>query len=75
MNKRIVAFFVAIAMVFSCMAIFAACGSQTTYTVTFDANGGTKAPAALTEVESGSKIRIPDASAMEREGYTFTNTW
>lgn len=77
MKKRlsaIIALFVALAM---CFGLVSACAPDdpgpepepTTYTVTFDANGGVLDGDATVEVEEGEKITgAPTAS---REGYTF----
>lgn len=66
--------------IFAVMLVFslAACGDQVEkFTVTFDANGGVNPPAAIEEVESGSKITRPTdpGATMTREGYTFDNAW
>ena len=72
--SKIVALLVALAM---CFGLMTACAPDdpepdpepTTYTVTFDANGGTLDGSATVEVEEGEKITgAPTAS---RDGYTF----
>ena len=72
--SKIVALLVALAM---CFGLMTACAPDdpesdpepTTYTVTFDANGGTLSGSATVEVEEGEKITgAPTAS---RDGYTF----
>jgi len=51
--------------------------SVTTYTVSFNANGGSGSVQSIT-VDSGSSITLPDGSGLSRTGYTFggwnTNT-
>ena len=55
-----------------CGGIF---GGGSTYSVTFDANGGSGAPAKLTGVAKGSTIDEPDASGMTKEGFGFNDKW
>lgn len=69
-----------LAVLFGGLGILAAC-SGTTYTVTFDANGGSGAPEAYTGVEEGSKIQKPVVAGddgvltLTRDGYVFDGEW
>jgi uncharacterized repeat protein (TIGR02543 family) len=47
-------------------------GRQNVVTVTFNANGGTGAPAAQT-ITNGSGITLPDGDGLTRTGYTFVD--
>ena len=75
--SKIVALLVALAM---CFGLMTACAPDdpepdpepTTYTVTFDANGGTLSGSATVEVEEGAKIE--GAPTAVKEGSTF-NGW
>jgi uncharacterized repeat protein (TIGR02543 family) len=43
----------------------------TSYTVTFDANGGSGTPPASQTVKAGSSITLPGGSGLSKSGYTF----
>jgi len=46
-------------------------GAVTTYTVTFNANGGSGTAPGVQTVNAGSSITLPSGSALTRNGYTF----
>ncbi len=75
MKKSIAKFLVVAMFAVFLMPVISACSKTEKFTVTFNANGGTGAPAAITGVESGSKVSAPTAADIARTGYTFANKW
>ncbi len=67
MTKKILAFVVAVVLVLSCTVMLTACGEKTTYTVTFDVDGGS-AVSAQTVEEGGTASKPSDPT---KDGYTF----